>query len=362
MDFIAAVVAIVALVFALKMRKRVAALEMLVAALDQRTADKGPAAAAPLPQAPQPETAAPQSVFVAPEPASAAPAAERTDEAAIEQTIQELVRCTASPARPAGAGEKLRRTLRRQLGRVDRRAGTRARRHLHGAVFDRGRPDRPRRARVPRWPARHGADCGRRMDAAERVLASARQHSDREHAGHAHRRRHHGGVRRHLRSLRALRFPRARNGIRAARHRRARDARGRVIARALAGRARTTRRVRGAAARLDRATELLGALSLSRRRDCCFVRARPRTAVALARDYGGGLCRALGVSRHHGCALRTGAGRALSRDRLRARRGAARLRASLWTGRRGRTHRSGLIRRACSLPVRRRRAGAGARS
>ena len=100
MDFIAAVVAIVALVFALKMRKRVAALEMLVTALNQRTADKGPAAAAPLPQAPHPETAAPQSVFVAPEPASAAPAAERTDEAAIEQTVQESFAAPPPPPVP----------------------------------------------------------------------------------------------------------------------------------------------------------------------------------------------------------------------------------------------------------------------
>ena len=94
MDFIAAVVAIVALVFALKMRKRVAVLEMLVTTLDQRTTDTRPAATPPWTQEPKPETAAPDSAFVAPEPAPTAPPAEPMDEAAIEPVIQ------ASPAPP----------------------------------------------------------------------------------------------------------------------------------------------------------------------------------------------------------------------------------------------------------------------
>jgi hypothetical protein len=206
-----------------------------------------------------------------------------------------------------------------------------------------------------------GADRGRRVDAALRVHAADRQRPDRQHAGHAHRRRHHRRIRHRVCGLRALRLPRGCVGVRVARYRGARDARRRAAARAVARGARTARRVRRAHARLDRTAELLGALHLPRRRDRRLVCAGARTAVALARDHRGGLCGALGICRSSGPSLQPRTGRALSRGRLRPRRVGARLRSALRAGRRERPHRSGVLRRAFSLPGRRRRAGARAR-
>ena len=68
-----------------------------------------------------------------------------------------------------------------------------------------------------------------------------------------------------LRGLRALRIPRARHRLRAARHRGARDARGRAAARAGARRARAGRRVRRADADRDRRSRTTGrSTSISR--------------------------------------------------------------------------------------------------
>ena len=73
--------------------------------------------------------------------------------------------------------------------------------------------------------------------------------------------------------------------LRAARHRRAGDARGRAAARAGACRARPGRRLRDADAGRVRRAELLGALHLSRRCHRRRLRARAHAAVAVARRH-----------------------------------------------------------------------------
>ena len=88
MDFIAAVVAIVAIVLVIKLRSRMALLEQHVALINQRLATSriAPPEAAPAPE-PAPETR-PTPVAAPAEPAPAA-AAERTDDAPIERTVSE---------------------------------------------------------------------------------------------------------------------------------------------------------------------------------------------------------------------------------------------------------------------------------
>ena len=63
---------------------------------------------------------------------------------------------TAAAARrhAAGACRRPRGTVRHALGGLGRRRGARARRHLPGQVHDRGRPDRPAPAHLPRRAAR----------------------------------------------------------------------------------------------------------------------------------------------------------------------------------------------------------------
>ena len=68
-------------------------------------------------------------------------------------------------AAAAATRRRLRGTHRHPLGGVDRRADAGARRILHGALFDRGRPARPRRAHAAGRPVRAGPAAGRRMDA-----------------------------------------------------------------------------------------------------------------------------------------------------------------------------------------------------
>ena len=149
------------------MRKRVTALELHVTQLDQRIArGTRPAAAAPNLAAStgQPFGFAPEQPAPSPR---ATPPAER-DRTRPRSSVGSDASDAAAPPPPPPtrrAGEELRGALRRKLGRLDRRPRARARRHLHGAVLDRGRPDRPRRARLPRRPARRRADRGRRMDA-----------------------------------------------------------------------------------------------------------------------------------------------------------------------------------------------------
>ena len=122
----------------------------------------------------------------------------------------------------------------------------------------------------------------------------------REHSEHSHRRRHHGGVRDRVGSLRALRISRAGRGLPDARHRGARRARRRHAARACARSARPRRRRGHAAPRRIRKAGLLGALHLSRDRHRCRVRARPPADVAMARGRGHRLRPVLGAPGYRG--------------------------------------------------------------
>ena len=62
-------------------------------------------------------------------------------------------------AAAAATRSRLRGNRRHPLGGVDRRADAGARRVLHGSLFDRGRPARPRRAHDAGRPVRAGAAC-----------------------------------------------------------------------------------------------------------------------------------------------------------------------------------------------------------
>ena len=119
-----------------------------------------------------------------------------------------------------------------------------------------------------------------------------------------------------------------------------------------AGGSRPGRRLPHAADRLDRATELLGALSLSRRGHRRVLRPRPRAALALARRHRRCRKRALGAAGHR---RSSGAwpARLPHRRRLHARGPADRLGPLVRAGCRARRDRRGLIGRARRLSVRR---------
>ena len=172
------------------------------------------------------------------------------------------------------------------------------------------------------------------------------------HPERAHRRRHGGRLCRRLRGLRAVRLYRSGRRLRAARHRRPRHARRVSRAWTGAGGSRPGRRLPHAADRLDRATELLGALSLSRRGHGRVVRPRPGAALALARRHRRCRKRALGAARHR---RSSGAwpARLPHRRRLHARGPADRLGPLVRAGCRAGRDRPGLIRRARRLSVRR---------
>ena len=124
-----------------------------------------------------------------------------------------------------------------------------------------------------------------RMGATPRDLDRRHGAFQGRHPERAHRRRHGGRLCRRLRRLRAVRLYRSGGRLRAARHRRARHACRVSRAWTGAGGSRPGRRLPHAADRLDRATELLGALSLSRGGHGRVVRPCPRAALALARRH-----------------------------------------------------------------------------
>ena len=146
----------------------------------------------------------------------------------------------------AAARSRFRGNRRHPLGGVDRRPDAGARRLLHGPLFDRGRPARPRRAHHARRPVRAGAACRRRMDAPQGEHLRHRGAADRQYSGDPHRRRHGGRVCHGLRGLRAVRLPGAGHRLHPARTGRARHARRGAAARAGAGRSRRRRRLRHA--------------------------------------------------------------------------------------------------------------------
>ena len=121
--------------------------------------------------------------------------------------------------------------------------------------------------------------------------------------------------------MRSTSFLGAGRRLRAARPRRAGDARGRAAARPGARRARPGRRLRDAAAGLDQPAELLGALRLSRGRDRGRLRAGARAAVALARPHRRRVRHPVDAARHRRSAVEAISAARLPRGRrLRARR------------------------------------------
>ena len=73
------------------------------------------------------------------------------------------------PIAPPAGRRKPRGALRHPLGGLGRRPCARARRHLPGQILDRGGPDRPRHAHLPRRAVCRGAGRRRRMGAAARA-------------------------------------------------------------------------------------------------------------------------------------------------------------------------------------------------
>ena len=258
----------------------------------------------------------------------------------------------SDPAPASAAKDRPRRALRHAMGGVGRRHRPRARRLLPGPLFDRAGLVRPRRARGARRHRGAGSDRRGRMDAAPRDLDRRHGSLQGRHPERAHRRRHGSRLCRRLRGLRAVRLHRRGRRLRAARHRRARHPRRLSRAWTGAGRSRPGRRLPHAADRFDRATELLGALSLSRGGHGRVVRPRPGAAVALARRHRRCRKRALGAARHR---RSSGAwpARLPHRRRLRPRGPADRLGPLVRAGCRAGRDRPGLIRRACRLSVRR---------
>ena len=185
-------------------------------------------------------------------------------------------------AAAAASRSRLRGDDRHPLGGVDRRTDAGARRFLHGALFDRGRPARPRRAHDPGRAVRAGAACRRRMDPPQGKHLQYRGAADRQYPGDSHRRRYGGGVCNGLRGLCALRIPGARHRLHPARAGGAGHARRGAAARTGARRSRRRRRLRDPDPGFLRQTGLLGALCLSRDRHRGRLRPGAGAAVALA--------------------------------------------------------------------------------
>ncbi len=172
---------------------------------------------------------------------------------------------------------------------------------------------------------------------------------------HPHRRWHHRCLCDRLRRLRAVRLLRPCARLHPSRHCCSCDLGRGFAARSGAGGARSRRRLRHAAARRFRQTELLGALSLSRHRHGCGFRARAHAPVALAR-------------RHRDCAQRivdpagdrqraerrACAACAACCDQLCAGGRAHRLGLPVWPVRRAGPHRNRVVGRTGGLSLRRR--------
>ena len=260
--------------------------------------------------------------------------------------------CSAYRAKTCKAQGKPRRALRHAMGRLGRRHRARAWRLLPGAPGNRAGLVRARRPRPARCHRRACSDRRRRMDQAARDQNGARRPSQGAYSERAHRGRHGHRLCRRLCSLRALPLHRPGPRFHSARRRRARHARRGAAARPCTRGARSDRRFRHAAHRLDRDAQLSRALSLSRRGDGRRLRACSRAAVALARDCRGGCERAVDFAGNRRVGLATGA--CLScRDRLRLEFASHRLGFPVRATVRAWRDRSRLIGRARRLSLRR---------
>ncbi len=154
-----------------------------------------------------------------------------------------------------------------------------------GALFHRAGLVRARHAHFSGCPAGRRPARRRRMDPPRGAIYQPRRHPLGAHSWHPDRGRHRRRLCGHLRRLRALCLHRARHGFHPARSRGACHTGGGVVARSCTGGARIGRRLCYAADCLHRCSQLLGALSLSRRRHRGGFCARPHAALALARDH-----------------------------------------------------------------------------
>ena len=345
-DFFALAIAIVAFIFARKAMNQAAALSARLDAIEATAA-----AARPVPPPLPPREELAPGPAVAPPPSQSPWPRSRPNS---RRSRAQLPARPPPPAASAAAGSAwFRGAAGHPLGGLDRRPDAGARRLLHGALLDRGRPDRPRRAHLARRPVRAGAASGRRMDAPQGEHLRDRGATDRQYPRDPHRGRHGGGVRHRLCGLRALWLSRARHRLHPARHGRARHAGGGAAARAGAGRPRRRRRLRDACSRFLREAGFLGALHLSRDRHRGVVRPGAHPAVALACGH------------HHRVRVAVDVPLPAMRPRddrparlpchrgLRAREPARRLRLAVRSAGRWRAGRTGLLRLARGLSVRR---------
>ena len=217
--FFALVIAIVALIFARKAMNQVAELRQRLEAI--QAAPAAAAAAVPPPLTPFEafeQTLPPAPSAAAPTPPPIVPDAESVAPAAPSETSEQAAGGAAAPPPPlATARSWLRGNDRHPLGGVDRRADAGARRVLHGALFDRGRPARPRRAHDAGRPVRAGPAAGRRMDAPQGKRLRHRSNADRQYPGHSDGRRNGSRVRHGVCGLCAVRLPGAGHRVHPAR-------------------------------------------------------------------------------------------------------------------------------------------------
>ena len=286
-DFFALLIAVVAFIFARKALNQAATLRARLDAVEAAWQAR-PVAPPLTPLQEFEQTLATASPGIAAE--QPPTVRRRTDRAGRGRSTGRAASCRRRrPGRDAAAASaspaRLRGAHRHPLGGLDRRPDAGARRLLHGPLFDRGRPARPRRAHAARRRVRARAAGGRRMDAPQGEHFGHRGAADRQHPGDPHRRRHRGRLRDRLCRLRAVRFSRARHRVHPARAGGAGHARRRAAARPGAGRPRRRRRLRHADPGVVGEARLLGALHLSRHRHRCGLRAGADPAVALARGH-----------------------------------------------------------------------------
>ena len=161
------IISIAALVMTLNIRDQVRQLERRINELGTRAPESPVSTAAPAAATPaEPAAPADEQTGPAPKPAAAAPPP-----------------IAPAPATSTTLEEKIRYTV----GRLDRRPGAGAWRHLSRALHHRAGPARPRRAHFPRRSLFRIADRGRRMGASQRNCRRHRCHPEAAHSEHSHR-------------------------------------------------------------------------------------------------------------------------------------------------------------------------------
>ena len=184
----------------------------------------------------------------------------------------------ACPSNVHHTGRKIRYTV----GRLDRRPGAGARRHLSRALHHRARPARPRRAHFPRRSLFRIVDRGGRMGASQRNRRRHRCHPKAAHSEHPYRRRYDCRICNRLCCICALWFSVAGCRFRPARPRGSGHIGSSIAAWACACRSRHCRSLHYTFARPFGESELLGALYLSGNGDGGGICAGTTAPLALA--------------------------------------------------------------------------------